>query len=357
MHHIEAKYFDGQSSVPHKVDVFSNERINELRLQFADGSSFVWYADDLNFEQYGDCLEIRNKQFAGAFLKINDESFSKQFFKAMKRENKVDVHSRILSIGFRKIVAIAVAMLALIVLSYIYLLPPLAERSVVLLPETFDTALGNAAMRIHLNENRVDSARTKLLGEFASQIDFKNTRELHFTVIESNLINAFALPNGQIVVFSGLLNRLRDANELAALLAHEAAHINHRHSIQMLARNLAGYLFISMILGDVSGIMAVLADNAHQLHSLAYSRRFENEADEQGLAILMKNGIDPNGKVQLFSLIEELERITIPEFLEFLSTHPLTEGRRENMERIIEKSTFDLMPRNELDSLFALMRQ
>ena len=353
MYRIKATYFDGQSSVPHQIEVLSNENINELRLQFADGSSFVWYVADLSFEQYGNSLEIRNNHFAGAILKTTDELFSTQFFKAMRREKKVDIHHRLLSIGFRKIVAIAVLLLALIVVSYIYLLPPAAERAAVLLPESFDTALGNAAMRIHLNENRIDSVRTQLLEEFASNIDFKNTRELHFTVIESSIINAFALPNGQIVVFTGLLDRLRDANELAALLAHEAAHINYRHSIKMLSRNLAGYFLISLLLSDVSGIMAVLADNAHQLHSLAYSRRFENEADAQGLAILMKNGIDPNGKVQLFSLIESLERISIPEILR---THPLTEGRRENMERIIEKSTFELLPRNELDSLFMLMR-
>jgi predicted Zn-dependent protease len=354
MHHVEAKYFDGQSSVAHKITLVFDERINELRFQFENGDSLVWRVDDLNFEQYGDCLEIRNKHFAGAFLQITNEPFSKQFFKAMKRANKVDVHHRILSIGFRKIVAIAVAMLALIVVSYIYLLPTIAERSAALLPETFDTALGNAAMRIHFNENRIDSVRTNLLEEFASQIDFKNTRELNFTVIESSRINAFALPNGQIVIYTGLLNRLRDANELAALLAHEAAHINYRHSIKMLSRNLAGYFLISLILSDVSGIMAVLADNAHQLHSLAYSRRFENEADAQGLAILMKNDIDPNGKVQLFDLIAQLERISIPEIL---STHPLTEGRRENMERIIEKSSFEVLPQNRLDSLFVLMQR
>ena len=355
MHRVEAKYYDGQSSVPHRIDVLSNERISELRLQFADGSSLVWYLDELYFEQYGDYLEIRNKQLPNVVLQIHDKPFNDHFFETMKLENKVDVHSRLLSIGFRNLLIVAAAIIGLIVVAYIYLLPPLAERAVVLIPESFDTELGNAAMRIHLNENRVDSVRTKLLQEFASQIDFKNTRELNFTVIESSMINAFALPNGQIVVFSGLLNRLRDANELAALLAHEAAHINYRHSMKMLVRNLAGYLFISLLISDISGIMAVVADNAHRLHSLAYSRRFENEADEQGLAILMKNGIDPNGKVQLFDLIAGLERIALPEIFEILSTHPLTEGRRKNMERIIEKSRFDVVPQERLDSLFVLM--
>jgi predicted Zn-dependent protease len=353
MHRIEAKYFDGQSSVAHKVVLIANEKISELRLQHADGSLPVWYVDDLNFEQYGDCLEIRNRQFSSALLQINDEQFSKQFFEAMKREKKVDIHSRLLSLGFRKIVGIAAVLFGLIVASYIYLLPPIAERSVLFIPQSFDIALGNTFMRTYFNENRVDSAKTKLLQEFAEQIDFENTIPLTFTVVESGLINAFALPNGQIVIYTGLLHRLQSASELAALMAHEAAHINYRHSVKMLTRNLAGYLLISLILSDVNGIMAVLADNANQLHNLSYSRKFEREADAGGLRILKNNHIDPNGKVELFALLEREAGIAIPAII---STHPLTAERKRNMQEIIANSEYKILPQSRLDELFVQMR-
>ncbi|MCL2328655.1 MAG: M48 family metallopeptidase [Bacteroidetes bacterium] len=355
MHYrIEAKYFDGQSSVPHQITIAAIDQLDELRLLYANGASFSWQVDDLCFEQYGNCLEIRNKQFSGALLQICDEAFSKMFLAAMKRKNKVDVHHRILSIGFPKIVGIAVGMLALIVLAYFYVLPPVAAKSAVLLPEEFDTYLGDIGMRAFLYENTIDSAKTAQLEQFAAHIDFENTKPLYFSVIDSYEVNAFALPNGHIIVYSGILDKMQNSSELAALLAHEAAHVNHRHSVKMLCNNLAGYILISLIFSDVNGIMAVLADNAQQLHSLSYSRKFENESDEQGLKILMDNHIDPNGMVQLFELIEKEDKIAIPKII---STHPLTSERKENMQEIIEKSEYNLLPNNDMDSIFMQLRQ
>jgi beta-barrel assembly-enhancing protease len=353
MHRIEAKYFDGQSSVSHKVILNTSERFEELSLQFSDGSRFIWYAEDLLFEQYGISLEIRNGKHSGALLQIKDVAFTKHFFEAMKLKKKIDVHHRILNLGFPKIIAIALTMFALIVLAYFYLLPPMAEKSAALLPESFDTYLGDLFMGTFLDENSTDVKKTAHLQAFADQIEFSNTKPLRFTVVNSSEINAFALPNGQIVVYSGLLNKMQSPTELAALLGHEAAHVNHRHSTKMLCRNLAGYLLISLILTDVNGIMAVLADNAHQLHNLTYSKKFEEEADEEGLKILMNNGIDPNGMVQLFALIEREEMIVVPKIL---STHPLTKERKESMQEIIKTTEFDLLPQPDLDSLFVLIR-
>jgi len=354
MYNIEAKYFDGQSSVSHQVVVSADEKIDELRLQYADGSSSIWYADDLNFEQYGNCLEIRSKQFLGALLQIEDDPFSKQFLETMKRKNKIDVHHRIMNIGFPKIVGIAVTLLALIVAAYFWLLPPIAEKSAILLPESFDIALGNTFMRTFLDENKIDSAKTKILEQFAAKINFENTGPLHFVVVESDEINAFALPNGHVVVYSGILNKLQNLNELTALCAHESVHVNNRHSIKMLCRNLAGYFLVSLIFSDVNGIMAVVADNAQQLHSLSYSRKFEQEADEQGLKIMMNNHIDPNGMVELFALIEKEGKIAIPKII---STHPLTKERKENMQKIIAKSEYNVVPNNELDEIFKQLKQ
>ena len=353
MHQIEAKYFDGQSSVSHQAELVADEKIDELRLQCADGSSFIWYTGDLDFEQYGDCLEIRNKKFSGALLQIKDERFSKQFLETMERRNQVDIHHRILSIGFPKIVGIAVALLALIVIAYFYLLPPIAEKAAAFLPDSFDSYLGDTFWNTFRNKNEIDSAKTNALEQFAAQINFENTKPLHFTVVESNEVNAFALPNGHIVVYSRILDSIQNSNELAALLAHEASHVNYRHSTKMLCRNLAGYMLISLIFSDVNGIMAVMADNAEQLNTLSYSRKFEQEADEQGLKILMDNHIDPDGMVQLFALLEKEEKVSIPKIL---STHPLTKERKENMQEIITKSEYNLLSHNGLDSLFLQMK-
>ena len=353
-YHVEAKYFDGQSSVPHQITIDAIDQLDELRLRYANGASFLWDVEDLYFEQYGNCLEVRNKLYSAALLQINNEAFSTMFLKAMKRKNKVDVHHRLLNLGFPKIVAIAVALLALIVVAYFYVLPPIAEKSAALIPESFDTYIGDTFMDTFFHENNIDSAKTKLLEEFAANIDFENTKPLHITVVESGEINAFAVPNGQIVVYSSILNKIQNADELAALLAHEAVHINNRHSIKMLCRNLAGYLLVSLVFSDVNGIMAVLADNAQQIHSLTYSRKFEQEADEQGLKIMMNNHIDPNGIVELFTMLESEGGIVVPKII---STHPLTKERKETMQEIITNTEHRLLPHKTLDSLFVLMKQ
>lgn len=346
---IEAKYFDGQSSASRQTTVVFNDTINEFRLQTADGISVVWQLDDLQFEQYGSLLEIRNKNYTGAILKIDDKDFSEKFFAVMKQNKRIDIHTSLLSLGLSKITAIAVCFLGLIVLAYFYVLPPIAEKSATLLPESFDNEIGNMFMDTFLNENEIDTTKTKYLEQFASELNLKNKKPLRFTVVKSKEVNAFALPNGQIVVFSAILKNMETSDELVALLGHEASHINHRHSIKMLCRNLAGYMVVSLLFSDVNGVMAVLAANAQQLHSLSYSRSFEQEADEQGLKILMDNNINPIGMVKLFEQLEKESEISIPKII---SSHPLTKERKENMQKIISETVYEVKPNKKLNSIF-----
>jgi len=354
MYRIDVTYFDGQSSNSHQAILSATERIDELRLQGADGKSFVWRAEDLDFELYGNYLEIRNKHISGALLQIRDEHFSKQFLEVMKSKGKVDIHRRILSLKTTKIVGIAAVALILMVAGYFYLLPPIAERSVAVIPKSVDIYLGNLFMNRFLDENTIDHTKTTLLKEFAEQINFGNSIPLHFSVVQSNKINAFALPNGQIIVYSGILNKMQCSSELAALLAHEVAHINYRHPTRMLTKKLAGRMLISLIFNNINGVSTILVNNVHQLHSLSYSRKFENEADKKGLKILMDNHIDPNGMVQLFALIERAAIIEVPEII---STHPLTKERKKNMQNIIAQSDYNVLANSAMNTLFAQIRK
>lgn len=346
---IEAKYFDGQSSASRQTTVVFNDAMNEFRLQTADGTSFVWQLDDLQFEQYGSLLEIRNKNYSGAILRIDDKDFSEKLYAVMKQNKRIDIHTLLLNLGLSKITAIAVCLLGLIVLAYFYVLPPVAEKSATLLPESFDNKIGNLFMDSFSNENDIDTTKTKYLEQFAAELNLKNKKPLRFTVVKSNEINAFALPNGQIVVFSAILKNMESSDELVALLGHEVSHVNYRHSTKMLCRNLAGYMLVSLLFSDVNGIMAVLADNAQQLHSLSYSRSFEQEADEQGLKILMDNNVNPKGMVKLFEQLEKESKFSIPKII---SSHPLTNERKENMQKIISETVYKVKTNDKLNSIF-----
>ncbi|MCO5241592.1 MAG: M48 family metallopeptidase [Chitinophagaceae bacterium] len=351
---IEAKYFDGQSSASQQISIVYDETINELCLQTLDGVSFIWQSEDLQFEQYDSLLEIRNKNYSGAILKIDNKDFSQKFYESMKQNKRVDIHTRLLNLGFSKIIAIAACLLGLIVLAYFYVLPPLAEKSAELLPESFDNEIGNTFMEAFLNESEVDNEKTKYIEQFASELNLGNTKPLHFTVVKSDEVNAFALPNGQIVVYTAILNNMENSDELVALLGHEASHVNNRHSTKMLCRNLAGYMIVSLLFSDVNGIMAVIAGNAQELHSLSYSRKFEQEADEQGLKILMNNNVNPNGIVKLFEQLEKENKFSVPQII---STHPLTKERKENMQKIISESIYEITPNGNLTSLFEHLKK
>ncbi|MEJ8597175.1 M48 family metallopeptidase [Riemerella anatipestifer] len=348
----DAKYFDGKSSAHQLVQVNFDEI--SLTLYFKSGEeNLVWKGTDLKFEKYGNSIEIRNKNYPEAILKIENKAFYQKFYEAMKLNKRVDIHTRLLRLGFFKLIAVAIGIFGLMVLSYFYILPPIAERSAMLLPEEFDNKIGNTFESTFLEQQKIDYNKTKLLETFASKLDLANTKPLQFTVVQSEEINAFALPNGRIVVFTGILNQMKTSDELVALLGHEASHINHRHSTRTLCRNLGGYMMVSLLLSDVNGIMAVLTENAQQLHSLSYSRKFEQEADEQGLQILMNNKANPNGMINLFERIEsEDERLS-----NILSTHPLTKDRRDNIRKIISKSNYKVQPNEALISIFEKIKQ
>ncbi len=239
-------------------------------------------------------------------------------------------------------------------MAYFYVLPPAAEKAAELLPESFDNEIGDLFIGTFLDENDVDTTKTKYLKQFAAELNLKNSKPLEFTVVTSEEVNAFALPNGHIVVYSGILEDMESPEALVALLGHEASHVNNRHSTKMLCRNLAGYMVVSLLFSDVNGIMAVLANNAQQLHSLSYSRAFEQEADEQGLDILMHNHLDPNGMVALFEQLDTESEFTVPEII---SSHPLTKERKENMQRIIAESSYQVTPNERLEAVFEKIKQ
>jgi predicted Zn-dependent protease len=108
-------------------------------------------------------------------------------------------------------------------------------------------------------------------------------------------------------------------------------------------------MLVSLLFSDVNGVIAVLAENAQQLHSLSYSRNFEQEADEQGLRILVDNHVNPRGMIQLFERLDREKEISIPKII---STHPLTQDRKAHMEEMIGTMDFQVVSNPQLASIF-----
>lgn len=181
--------------------------------------------------------------------------------------------------------------------------------------------------------------RVKTLRRVASKVlatfdDSKEPWEYSFDVIDSKDINAFALPGGATYFFSGLMNRFKTEDELAAVLGHELTHVRREHWAYQYADSQKRNIGLSLLLiftragktaGDLSSIVSSLMD-------LKFSRAHETQADEQGMDAMVAGGYNPQGMVDVFTMLRDSSKGGRPP--EFLSDHPDDNNR---IKRITER--------------------
>ena len=165
-------------------------------------------------------------------------------------------------------------------------------------------------------------------------------------LIEDASLNAFALPGGNVALHTGLLLTADSPEEVLGVLAHELSHVTQQHGMRGIVQGLGLYGIVSIFFGDVSGLAAILVNNAPFLLSQKFSRDHEREADEQGFRYLEAAKLNPRGMITFFEKMrreEEKLREKIPggeamDALNFLSTHPATVERTEHLEKLLAKS-------------------
>jgi predicted Zn-dependent protease len=139
-------------------------------------------------------------------------------------------------------------------------------------------------------------------------------------VVDAPDVNALAAPGGYIVVFRGLLDRARTPDELAGVLAHEIEHVLHRHTTRAVIQHASTGLLLAALTGDMTGPLAYGLESARVLGQLQYSRRAEEEADRDGMKLLLAARVAPDGMIGFF---DELAKGEHPRrVLRYLSTHP-----------------------------------
>ncbi len=150
--------------------------------------------------------------------------------------------------------------------------------------------------------------------------------EFEVHVVDSPMVNAFALPGGKIVVFTGLIEKADDAEQVAGILGHEMAHATLRHGLHRIGQALGIAAAINLLLGDTQGLVAAGAE-LFQLASInSYSREQENAADEEGVRMLHAAAIDPMALTQFFETLKE-EHGDLPGVVSWISTHPQHDDR------------------------------
>jgi len=149
--------------------------------------------------------------------------------------------------------------------------------------------------------------------------------------------NAFALPDGSIIITDEMVQLAAHDDELLAVYSHEIGHIVHRHALRsMIQDSFLGFALLA-ITGDITGSSELFLGLPVVLTELAYSRGFEREADRYALSYLKSNQIPPIHFARLMRRIEQKarEKSSMPagKWMNYLSTHPMNDERLRPFEQ------------------------
>jgi len=182
--------------------------------------------------------------------------------------------------------------------------------------------------------------------------------QVRVRVVKNPLLNAFALPNGAVFLHSGILSRMDNEAQLAAVLGHELAHFTHRHAVREMRgsqNRIVAASVTAALLGGVSGGPQAGASFAELGQSVlvlwtalsvtGYSRELEAEADQLGLEAMIASGYDPSEAPKVFEQMKrELDAMGIEEPYYF-GSHPRLDERIEQQRRLLAEREAPLADR------------
>ena len=162
--------------------------------------------------------------------------------------------------------------------------------------------------------------------------------EIKLHIIKREEINAFALPDNHIVVFTGLIRESENEAELCGVLAHELAHLELGHLMRKLVREVGLSVLISMSSGSSSPGM--IRQAMQVLTSSAFDRQLERDADQQAVRYMANSKLQPEGLANFLYKMSATEN-RMPDQLFWLSTHPGGEERAMDILKEAEKMSIE----------------
>jgi len=178
------------------------------------------------------------------------------------------------------------------------------------------------------------------IGLRLSSLAHDGNRNFNFFLVRDPAINAFALPGGFVGIHTGLLLETRTESELAAVLAHEVAHVTQRHIARGLENQSRASLvstaatLAAILLGAVAGVptdatmgAVSAAQNLAIQSQISFTRENEYEADRIGIGLLSSAGFDPDAMASFFETMGRRTQLGPEQMPELLRTHPVTSTR------------------------------
>lgn len=227
---------------------------------------------------------------------------------------------------------------AAVVLMLFVILPRMADTLAGLIPVEREVAFGKSVVsqiERALGATRLGQLRCEnpeglaALGAMTARLTAGSdlAYALEMQVFDHEMINAFAAPGGQIVIMRGLLESASGPDAVAAVLAHEIAHVERRDATRHALRAAGSAGLLSMVLGDVTGGAAAVFLGERVLQA-SYTREAEAAADIFALGMLNRAGVSSAGMADFFEVLADMEA-GMPALPAYFSSHPASAGRAE----------------------------
>ncbi len=242
---------------------------------------------------------------------------------------------------------------SLLLLSTIFVLAgctsktPYTNRSqMIFVSSSEEMALGEKSYKEALSESKVinntkDSQRVKAIGQKIAQVAQRNDFKWEFNLVDDKQANAFCLPGGKVVVYTGILKYAKNDDQLATVMSHEVAHALARHGAERMSQGMIQQ-GVGLVGNIVVGATAPQYQNAFNMAygagsnlgvMLPYGRMQESEADEIGVLLMHKAGYNVNEAVNFWQNMSAGKESGS----DFFSTHPSSANRIENIKTVISK--------------------
>jgi Zn-dependent protease with chaperone function len=217
----------------------------------------------------------------------------------------------------------------------------LVKLAVSRIPVEWEQKLGESAYRDYLTHQEVmkEGPAVTALGEMMQRLTEQipnNPYKFDVAVVKSDVVNAFALPGGYVVVFTGLMKKAESGEEVAGVLSHELNHVLQRHGLERILKSLGLLTVVAVVFGDQQGLVGMMKQLGVELLTLKFGREQETEADLTGLQLLQRAKIDPSGMIRFFERLSEKDQGR----MEWLSTHPMSTARADRL-----KAEFAALPK------------
>lgn len=327
---VPARYNDGVTAQVRMVtaELWPGQLV--FKEQVSDAPVAAWKLDDIQILDEikpGQPVRLTSSKNPASRLTLADDAFIQSIEAALPAEAKTAARQ---IPSWTQVFTYIVLVLAGV--WGIYLAAPVAlQVATNALPLSWEVKLGDKFINgfkksVEANDkrdfctgNRGNDVLDGLVDRLAQHAD--SPFKFRVYVTNHKQVNAFAAPGGHIILFIGLIHKAKSPDEVAAVLAHEMAHIIKRHSANAIIRQQGLSFVFDLLLGD--GLFSTIGQT---FTALSYGRDLERDADAVGLELLEKENISVKGFQTFFAQLAE-DHKNVEDLFKYLSTHPTSASR------------------------------